>query len=242
MATSANEKVLRTPELVILVLKYLDELSLVRSQGVNTFFHQLVQGTKTLRQRIGLTLASTPTESTDVIDTSGGGNYPDLTWNPLLDWFVTRSFVFDNRTDGPIGQSHDYVIFNILPHALRAAYDNNSSVHRLSIATQPVNHVQLFCAPDEFSSRRGLAGRLPTIEVQKMEGVSLGDMLKGWAMISTHRKAMPVALCLPSSSRVLSRTAYQIHRSSIAGSNPRFALIHNFSTTLRNKRLLEDLG
>jgi hypothetical protein len=175
IAPSALGRVLQTPELVIIILEHLDELSLVRSQGVDSLFRNLVQGTRVLRQKTGL--IDRTSIITNMITTSNDDKYPNLTWNPLLDWFVTRAFLFDGCTDGPINQSHDFVVFNVLPHALRAARNPASSIHQISITNKPVNRVQFFLVPRKF--REEITARTITPRAKnhiKIQGVSIRDV------------------------------------------------------------------
>jgi hypothetical protein len=193
-ATSqASSQVFNTPELVLIILGSLDELSLVRSQGINPIFHGLIQNTKSLRRRIGFAVEG----AQDVIDTSKEDHSADLVWNPLLDWFITRAFLGGNAglaEKDHITQARRPLTCNILPHALRAAQNPVSTIHSILITTKPADALRVVLSKETCET--AFEWSSPTC-VKSKTGVTIGQVFKEWAHINDARKRRPVTFCVP---------------------------------------------
>jgi hypothetical protein len=193
---TASTEVLGTAELVILILESLDELSLVRAQGVNSLFHGLIQNTTSLHQRVGLWRPQN--SKTDSLKTATKKMHR---WNPLLDWLVTRSFLLEDGEIGPISRSAKFVIFHVLPHAHRAAKIPASSIHKILLTDPPVKRAAVILYAHEPCIGKLLRGSRPPygILVSNEDGVTIGDVLKIWADERNHQKHLPVGIYVQAS-------------------------------------------
>jgi hypothetical protein len=167
---------------------------LVRSQSITRTSNDSFHRTKALRHQVSFI-----EDDRNAINVTLEDNNPDLVWNPFLDWFTTRTFNIEGVLDGPINQCHDFVLFNILPHALRAVRNRASSVHKISITNLPIDRVHLYIVPKDIPE--GVPSRhmpeVPAIELITEGGVIIGRVLQVWAKLSKSRKRMPVAIHIP---------------------------------------------
>lgn len=199
--------VLNTVELVNMIFEHLDELSLVRVQGVNKLFCAIVRDTKSFSQRIGFVAGCEK-----VFDSYCQAERNVVTWNPLLDWLTTRSFISREQSEGPIGRTGSQFMFHILPHTYRALahelYDRTPSGHAdklvtsslwtISVTLPPVNRITYQMVGDEIvnesSGRRSMMA-LSTLCDPK--GVTIWAVLEDWAERTDGAKRFPMIMGIP---------------------------------------------
>lgn len=136
---------------------------------------------KSLRSRIGLR-----DDDVKVLDTSQTAQHDYrehdyLHWNPLLDWFTSRTISARASPSGPIGDSKEFVTFHILlPHALRAFENQSSLIHRMWITIPPVSTLRVHFIMKNIQS-------WPTdwmstgVELTQLFGITFGHLFELWA-------------------------------------------------------------
>ena len=136
-ASSAVNAVLNTAELVIMICDYLDELSLVRVQCVSRIWRDLVRGTTMFRRRLCINDGEQEVLDTRTQDAFG------IHFNPLLDWFTTRSFMSCNHKEGPSQECGRFITLQYLPSARHASSNGDSLVHKLLVTNKPVRYLNI---------------------------------------------------------------------------------------------------
>ena len=173
----ATDRFLAIPESVENVFLHLDELSLVRVQGVNCSCRAVVMGSVVLKRRLG-----SLDVFEDVIDNNRRPLPQDenhVRWNPLLDWFSMRCFgepLFARSFNKPC----DVEITTFLPHASHAALSPVSGIYDMSVTLPPVKHVSIVLPTrpgNPYTDRFFRKEVVPS----KDRGVSIGDVLCEWA-------------------------------------------------------------
>ena len=194
--SEAADKVFGTYELVALILENLDELSLVRVQGVNSMFRAVFHGMPALRRRLGLQDTVKP-DGVDAAKSVIGVEAPrpesaPVEWANLLNWF---SFPIQKlaRDDGePLRDAKLTARFQLLPHAYRAAMNPNALVHHLCATSPPVNRIILLRINEPISARR-YSRRI----VNNERGVTIGQVLTAWIALGKSNLGLPVATYIP---------------------------------------------
>lgn len=187
---TATQKFFATYELVLATAHHLDELSLVRVQRVNRTFLAVVRETSALRARIGIRADSD--QAPEPIDTSKPRG--EIRWNPLLNWFNFSCFTCPSpRNNGMLRDCSIFSILTLLPHALRAARDPDSTIHSIYIALPPVNRllvrvVKEYSATSDFSTD-------PTV-LEDKQGITIGQLLASWDRDAGPRDTLSFPLSL----------------------------------------------
>ena len=181
-----------------MIFEHLDELSLIRAQGVSSTFNTIINGTKKIRQRLGL-----HPQGEDIVDTNIMSERVKVRWNPLLDWLITGFFI-DNgaQANGPVSDDNEPKFFHFLPHALRGAILNSeitSSLYRMSITTPPIKRIHA------HTPKPGILGLSAWVNVDRScdhltndNGVTIGDFLERWAKLGERMKRQPLLMYIPS--------------------------------------------
>ena len=184
---TATNTVFATHELVGLIVEQLDELSLVRTSGVNCTFRAVILQSTTLQRKLGIGFSQPEVLSTKTIRLKEV-TY-DTAWNPLIDWFLARQFTDSGFQKGPITRLLPDQAFTliVLPHALRAAGIPNSSIHRMSATIPPVDKLPI-CID---------WGCTKLIVVENQDGVKIGDVFGRLGLEPPEDPHEAIALYMP---------------------------------------------
>lgn len=195
----AASRVFGITELTVHILDRVHLLDLISLQRVNTTFLACIREAPTLRKRLWWTEYEGPAQIFETghrpYDDSVDGPWPMIhdtittyQLHPLMDWFATRAFYKKEAASPRVTTLHPAaIVFNFLPHALRAAKQPHSSLYNFQLTSPPVKRVELlFYEPGE---------RIGLTYITKMTGVTLGDLLQTWAGPgNSAMKGMPIGL------------------------------------------------
>lgn len=146
-----------------------------------------------LQRRLGFTA-----RDSSVIDLSAYNHYANLQetvrWSPFLDWFSMRTMLCLNPGTGPL-TTHvmkRFLTLVLLPHALRAADNQQSGIHQILLTSPPVSSIAVMLPrKDRYSQSSARASLVNS------RGVTIGEVLKKWSQMTDSRdRGAPVCLYL----------------------------------------------
>ena len=195
---SAASAVLNTGELVINICDHLDELSLVRVQGVSIIFRDLVRGTRKFRRR--LCIDDGERQAVNARHKFSAS----IAFNPLLDWFTTRMAISANNFDGSIHNAGFSIVLTILPHTTRALENEDASWRKMFLTTEPIHHIDVVTFGDLSCRSRDTKDEEFRMSYFALSSVWTGGVMMSSILqcasrpwISPRRRSCPIQLSIP---------------------------------------------
>ena len=171
--------VFSTTELVLCIFDYLDEVSLIRVSSACKAFHNIVNDTKSIRDRLGLVSSGVGDKARDSSEVAS------IKWNSLLNWVALMQLSDGQPTFLHSDDAAIFVALPISPQAMRRVPLSKknwaaSSLYQLSVTLPPVKEIRVWFA----AGRR--PNRSPQRDVMKHYlfneyGVTIGQLLGLWA-------------------------------------------------------------
>jgi hypothetical protein len=173
-------------EFILAILQHVDELSLVRAQGISRIFHNVVQEHSSLRKRIGFNTNG----DDEVLNTSLSQSPNEVFRNPLLDWFNFPCFTRHSATvSGLLGSATKFGMYTLLPHALKAAKDLKSSTHSIYLTSPPVDRVVIYALESANTSKWYV-----TPCIKNPQGVTMGEFSSNGRISHNTNSSSPVSI------------------------------------------------